>query len=141
MEVKAEQRYIRMSPRKLRQVADSVRGIKTPGEMLSYLERIERRAAVPLAKVIKQAVANATNNLGLAEGSLRIKNLQIGEGPIYKRFRPVSRGRAHPIQKRTSHIRVILEAEEQKGKGKKAAKKATAPKKPKDKGGKHGTKS
>lgn len=114
MLVKAEQKYIRTSPRKLRLVADSVRGIKTPEEALSYLEVIEKRAAVPIYKTIKQAVSNAVNNLGLSPNSLRIKELQITEGPTHKRGIPVARGRFHPIQKKTSHIRVVLEAKEKK---------------------------
>lgn len=112
MLIKAEQKYVRMSPRKLRLVADTIRGIKEPGRAVSLLEGVEKRAALPLSKTIKQAIANASKNLGLAENSLRIKELQVQDGPTYKRFKPVSRGRIHSLQKRTSHIRVILETED-----------------------------
>lgn len=113
MLIKAEQKYVRMSPRKLRLVADAVRGIKDPDELLASLEGIGKRASTPIVKTVKQAVANATNNLGLSAESLKIKELQVTEGPIYKRYNPVARGQVHPIQKKTSHIRVILEAEPQ----------------------------
>ncbi len=113
MIIKAEQKYVRTSPRKLRLVADAVRGL-SPFRALAYLEKINKRAALPLAKVIKQALANGKNNLGLSEDSLKIHELMINEGPVYKRARPVSRGMSHPIAKRTSHIRVILEAKEEK---------------------------
>lgn len=116
MIIKAEQKYIRMSPRKLRLVADVVRGLDSPKMILSYLENINKRAAQPIGKVIKQAIANAKNNAGVTEGELRIKELIINQGPFYKRFRPVSRGRAHGIKKRTSHIRVVLETKIKKEK-------------------------
>lgn len=114
MIIKAEQKYIRMSPRKLRLVADVVRKLGSPKMVLSYLENINKRAARPISKVIKQAMANAKNNAGAAEGELRIKEFIINQGPVYKRFRPVSRGRAHSIKKRTSHIKVILETKAQR---------------------------
>jgi large subunit ribosomal protein L22 len=116
MLVKAEQKFLRMSPRKLRLVASVVKKGSRPQDILTILEHIEKRAAKPLAKVIKQAVSNATNNLGISADSLRIKEIQIGEGPIYKRWRPVSRGRLHPIAKRTSHIKVFLETKEEEKK-------------------------
>lgn len=116
MIIKAEQKYIRMSPRKLRLVADVVRELDSPKMVLSYLENINKRAAQPISKVIKQAIANAKNNAGVTEGELRIKEIIINQGPVYKRFRPVSRGRAHGIKKRTSHIRVILETKIKKEK-------------------------
>lgn len=119
MLIKAEQKYVRTSPRKLRLVADVVRGIKTPQQTLVYLEHLNRRAAKVISKVVKQALANATNNLNLKADSLRIKELQISGGPTLKRGQPVSRGRFHPILKRTSHITVILESEDvKKGKTK-----------------------
>lgn len=112
MIIKAEQKYVRTSPRKLRLVANAVRKL-SPALALVYLERINKRATLPLAKTIKQALANAKNNAGVDQNSLKIKELAINQGPVYKRAQPVSRGMAHPIAKRTSHIRVILEAKEE----------------------------
>lgn len=109
MIIKAEQKYLRTSARKLRLVADMVREIGSPRTALEYLVHIDKRAALPLVKVLKQAMANAKNNAGIKEDELKIKEITVNEGPFYKRFRPVSRGRAHSIKKRTSHIRVVLE--------------------------------
>lgn len=115
MLIKAEQKYLRMSPRKLRAVGSLVAGM-APFRALSILEHIQKRAALPIGKVIKQALANARNNSKIAEDELVIRELVIGQGPTYKRFRPVSRGRAHSIKKRTSHIKVILETKMKKEK-------------------------
>lgn len=116
MLIKAEQKYIRTSPIKLREVANTVRGLKSPTKMLEYLKFIPKRAAEPLAKTIKQAIANAKNNAGLDVNTLKVKELVISQGPVYKRGQPVSKGRFHPIVKKTSHIRVILEGVSGEGK-------------------------
>lgn len=107
--IKAEQKYVRLSPRKLLPIARSVRSLSVD-EALLKLRFLNKRGAPVLAKVIKQAVANATNNLKLKKEDLSFYTIQILKGPYYKRWRPVSRGRAHPIKKRTSHIKVILKA-------------------------------
>lgn len=112
MIIKAEQKYVRTSPRKLRLVVDSVRMLQDPQKMILYLEQMSKRANLPLIKVLKQAIANSKNNFGQDEASIRIKEITVNAGPVYKRGQPVSRGRFHPIIKRTSHIRVILEAKE-----------------------------
>lgn len=112
MLIKAEQKYIRMSPLKIRKVADSVRGISDPTRVVEHLQFAARRAAVPLSKTLKQAIANAKNNMKQSPENLKIREIQIGEGPRYKRFRAGSRGIAKPILKRTSHIRVILETKD-----------------------------
>lgn len=109
MLIKAQQKFIRTSPRKLRLVADAIKPAVSPQRALVYLEYMDKKAAGPLSKVIKQALANATNNLKLPVDSLSIKEIQIGQGPTYKRGRPRSRGLYHPIAKRTSHITVVLE--------------------------------
>jgi len=112
MLIKAQQKFVRTSPRKLRLVAGLVRKIDSPEHAVNVLELTPQKAALVLRKVIKTAIANATNNLKLDPSSLHLKNLQIGEGPTYKRGQPVSRGRFHAIQKKTSHITVILESQE-----------------------------
>ena len=86
-----------------------MRGIDSPARVIEYLQFANRRASIPLSKAMKQAVANAKNNMKLSEDNLVVREIQIGEGPRYKRFRAGSRGMAKPIIKRTSHIRVVLE--------------------------------
>src|SRR3989344_4498758 len=113
MLITAKTSYIRTSPRKLRLVADAVRHL-SPTEALVELKYLNKRAAGPIAKALKQAVANAVNNFNLPKDELKLKHLIVDEGPTYKRFQPVSRGRAHSILKRTSHIKVVLESAEPK---------------------------
>ena len=108
MEVSAESKYLRISPRKVALVAQSIRGL-SPQEALDKLQFITKSAAWPLMKVIKSAIANAQNNAKLQVADLRIKSLEVLIGQSFKRWRPVSRGRAHPYKRRTSHVRVILE--------------------------------
>lgn len=114
MLIRAEQKFVRMSPTKIRLVARALRGIQDPQKALTYLSFVRKRAALPLSKVIKTAIANAQNNMKLDRESLQIWGIQIGEGPVLKRGRAGSRGMARPILKRMSHIRVILEATPQK---------------------------
>lgn len=123
MEIRAYQKFVRTSPRKLGLVADSVRSLP-PKEALVQLEFIKKRAAGVLYKVLKQAISNAVNNQGLAADNLKIKHLQIEAGPTLKRWRAVSRGRGHRILKRMSHIKIVLEPIEE-------PKKAAEPKKEK----------
>ena len=110
-EVKAYLKELRMSPRKVAEVAALVRG-RSVEDALVILNHVPRRSAKPLAKVIASARANATNNHGLKADGLQIKTLSVTSGPRLKRFRPVSRGMAHPFQKRTSNILVIVEGAE-----------------------------
>lgn len=110
MNIKAENKFLRISPRKTRLAADLIRPMSVV-QAMSTLKNLRRRAALPLLKVLKQAVANAVNNLKLAKDSLTIKSIEINAGPVYKRFQPVSRGRAHSIKKRTTHIKIILNSE------------------------------
>jgi len=106
MEAKAVQKFIKMGPRKLRLVADAVRA-KTPQEALEILPFITKRAASPISKVINTAIANARVK-NMDETRLIFKTLEINEGPRLKRFRAVSRGRAHGYIRQMSHIRVVL---------------------------------
>lgn len=130
-EVKAYLKELRMSPRKVSEVASLVRG-RTVDDALVILNHTPRRAAKPLAKVIASARANATNNHGLRADGLTISTLSITSGARLKRFRPVSRGMAHPFQKRTANILVIVSGYEKPAKAEpkeaKVTKKATEPK-------------
>lgn len=112
MEIKSVQKFVRMSPRKLRLVADLVRGL-SPQEAIDVLPFSKKRAAGPISKVIKTAIANA-KQIGVNVGDLEFKEIQINEGPRLKRWRAGARGRAKPYKKRMSHIRVVLEAREPK---------------------------
>lgn len=109
MKIIAEAKHIRLSPRKIKLVAAVIGDLKNPQEALTILKFLGKRAAEPLLKVIKSALANAKHNFKLNEKNLIIKEIQINEGPVLKRGRAVSRGRWHRILKRTSHIKVVLE--------------------------------
>jgi large subunit ribosomal protein L22 len=107
MEITAEQKTTRQAPRKVRLVANSVR--KLPLEQaLRQLAMMEKRASLVVTKVIRQALANAKHNHRLEMTDVELKNILVNAGPVYKRWQAVSRGRAHSIAKRTSHVKVIL---------------------------------
>lgn len=103
----ARARYIRISPSKVRIVLDVVRG-KAVNEALAMLEAIPNASAEVTYKLIKSAVANAEVK-GLSRADLYVAEIFADGGPILKRMNPVSKGRAHRINKRTSHITVILD--------------------------------
>src|SRR6185369_10376388 len=112
MIITAEQMNTRQTPTRLRLVAKAVKKMSVENAM-DQLKFMDKKASVVMEKVFKQAVANATKNMGLSLDSLTIKDIIVGEGPRYKRFQAVSRGRAHSILKRTSHVRVILESKKE----------------------------
>ena len=97
----------RQSPRKVRLVASVIRG-KSVIEAKNRLDFITKRAVSPIHKLLNSAIANA-KSLGLNEASLRVKSITVDGGKILYRRRPVSRGSAHPIHKRTSHVKIVLE--------------------------------
>lgn len=111
MAVKAESKGVRMSPRKVGVVADLVRG-RSVADALVILEHVPRRAALPVIKTIKSAQANATHNHNYKSEGLRIVEITVNHGPRTKRYRPAAMGRALPFQKRSSHIRVLVEGEQ-----------------------------
>ena len=105
--VKASVRELQMTPRKVSLVASLVRG-RSVEDALVILQNTPRRAAKPVAKLIASARANAVNNHGLKADGLVINAISVTSVARLKRFRPVSRGRAHPFMKRTSHIFVEI---------------------------------
>ncbi len=105
----AHLRKTRISPKKVSLVAEMVRR-KPVSEALDILKFTPKKAAKVLYKVIQSAASNAENNFKQDIGTLTIKEIIVTQGPTYKRFQPVSRGRAHPILKRTSHVTVKVEA-------------------------------
>lgn len=112
MLIKAGLHNIRISSRKLRNIAKAIASL-SPKEALDHLKFLNKSGSVHLILVIKQAIANAVNNKKLKEEDLRFQKIEITTGPIMKRWRAVSRGRAHSIKKRTSNINIILESKEQ----------------------------
>lgn len=106
----AEAKYIRISPSKVRIVLDLIRGKKYV-EAVAILKNTPNSACESILKVVMSAGANAENNLGLNKNDLVIAETFVTGGPTLKRFQPVSKGRAHSIKKRTSHITVILDVE------------------------------
>lgn len=113
MEVRAIAKNVRTSPQKVTIVIDQIKKMK-PEEAIKILDFVPRSASSAIKKVILSAIANAKNNFGLAPESLMFKELTVSKGSVFKRFRAVARGRAHPILKRTSHIKVVLEGEQKK---------------------------
>lgn len=113
MDYKATQKFLIMSPKKLRFVTRAIKGMQ-PVQAVETLPFMGRKAADPLAKVIKAAIANAKMQ-GADEGKLIFKEIQVGEGPRLKRGRARSRGMYHPFKKRMSHIRVVLTTKEEDG--------------------------
>src|SRR5919199_6697520 len=107
IEVHAIARNVRGSPRKAGLVADVIRG-KSVNEALGILRFLPQKAAVPLAKVVKSAAANAETNFNLDPNDLYIVRVTADKGRTLKRFRPKARGRVGPILKRSSHLTVVV---------------------------------
>lgn len=104
----AHANYIRISPTKVRVVLDTIRG-KSVNEALAMLEATPKSASEVVVKLVKSATANAENNLSLSRADLFIAEIFADGGPILKRVQPRAQGRAFRINKRTSHITVILD--------------------------------
>lgn len=114
MLVTAQQKFANHTPRKMRLVADMVRKLPLT-QAQDRLKFTSVRAAETLLTLLNQAVANAVNNQKLAVEDLKIKAIDVDEGPKFKRWQAVSRGRAHSIIKRTCHVRITLESHDKKG--------------------------
>jgi len=132
MEATATLRYLRITPRKVRAVADLIRGKKVD-LALRQLAYVEKRSALPLAKLLRSAVANADQAAKgrLDADALFVRELQVGQGPSLKRFMPRAMGRAFKVMKKTSHISIVVSDEKPAKKKRRAhkrtAKKAAAP--------------
>jgi len=110
MEAIAKTKNLKGSPRKARLVIDLIRG-RNVNDALSLLRFSKKRAAVMVDKVVRSAIANATEQEADAD-DLYVKAAWVDPGPIIKRFQPKDRGKAYAIQKKTSHLVVELEARE-----------------------------
>lgn len=109
MIITATQKNTRQTALKVRLVASQVRKLPLV-DAIKQLSVIQKRATLVVLKVLRQAIANAVHNHGYTIEELTLKNITVAPGPTYKRFRAVSRGRAHTVFKRTCHVTVELEA-------------------------------
>ncbi len=106
---RATAKYVRISPFKVRIVLDIIKG-KPVTEAVAILENTPKAASEPLLKLVNSAIANAENNMNLARNDLFIAECYADEGPTLKRIQAESKGRAYRINKRTSHITVVLDS-------------------------------
>ncbi len=107
MEARANAKYIRISPRKVKIVCDLIRG-KDAGTAMGLLMATPKAASEVMIKLLKSAVANAENNFEMDPEKLYVSEAYANPGPILKRFRPRAQGRAYRINKRTSHITIVV---------------------------------
>lgn len=110
MEVKAVARYVRISPQKVRMLADAIKG-KPEEKALDTIRFMPQKSAGIVEKVLRSAVANADQLPDVDIDALVVGNLMVDDGPTFKRFRARARGRGARILKRTSHVTVILTEE------------------------------
>lgn len=108
MQARAVARYVRISPHKVRQVVDLIRG-RGVDEALAILKHTPKRASVPVAKVIKSAAANAEHNYDMDRDRLYIAKAYVDQGPTIKRWQARAFGRADLLRSRTSHITIVVE--------------------------------
>ena len=108
MEAKAMARTVRIAPRKARLVIDLIRG-KQVGEAYAILKHTPKAASPIVEKVLKSAIANAENNNGMSVENLYIEECYANKGPTMKRIKPRAQGRAYRIEKRMSHITIVLD--------------------------------
>src|SRR5690606_27899394 len=107
MQAKAVARTVRIAPRKARLVVDLIRG-KQVGEAVAILKHTPKAASPIVEKLLKSAVANAEHNYDMDVNNLLVSKVYVDEGPTMKRFRPRAQGRASQINKRTSHITIVV---------------------------------
>ncbi|MBI4121437.1 MAG: 50S ribosomal protein L22 [Candidatus Ryanbacteria bacterium] len=108
-QITAQLSRLRIAPRKVRSVANALKGMDVV-LAAEQLRELPKASAMPLLKLVKSAEANARHNARVPSGTaLFIRDIRVDEGPAFKRFMPRARGRATPIRKRTSHIKLVLE--------------------------------
>lgn len=122
MEITAHLNYLRISPRKVRLVANLIKGMSINGAELE-LRHLSKRSSLPLLKLLKSAVANAKHNFQLSDDGLYVKDIVVNSGTVLKRFTPRAFGRASSIHKRTSHVSLVLDSRTASDKPRKSAKK------------------
>ena len=107
IEARAELKYARIAPRKVKIVADLIRG-KNVDEALAIVKFTPKASSEIVEKLLKSAIANAENNFGMDRSKLVISSIYANQGPTLKRIRPAAKGSAVRIRKRTSHITIVL---------------------------------
>ncbi len=107
MEVKAQLRQLRIAPRKVRLIANLVRGMSVT-QAEQQLRFTNKASALPVLKLLQSAVANAEQKFKLSKDKLHLKSITVGDGLTLKRWMPRAMGRATPIRKRSSHVIVVL---------------------------------
>jgi len=107
MEVMALTKDVRISPTKARDLARTIQG-RSASDALKLTQFSERKAAFYIGKTLKSAIANAENNHDLSADDLTVKSAVVDQGHMLKRFQPKARGSAGPIQKKMSHIKIVL---------------------------------
>lgn len=122
MDIQAKTRFLRMSSRKVRLVADVIRGmdVQTALDQLQYILKAARN---PISKTVRSAIANAEHNFHVKKEQLWVKTITVDKGPVLKRWRARAFGRAAPIKKHSCHITVILDTKEKSVKQKQQEKK------------------
>lgn len=109
MQFSAKARYIRISPFKLRPIIDVVRGKKVD-QALRWLATMAVQRSVPIKKMIESAAANAKNLQNISESDLKIKDIRVDHGPMFRYFKPGAMGRSNVYRKRLSHASIVLES-------------------------------
>lgn len=107
----AKATFVRMTPRKIGLVLDLIRN-KPVNEAEAILRYTPKAACEPIGKLLKSAIANAENNFGMDYSSLYVAEAIVGQGPTLKRMRPRAKGRSYRINKKTSHITLVLQEKE-----------------------------
>ena len=107
MSITVKLRYLRIAPRKVRLVAKAIKGKKVE-EAETILRFLVKRAAKPMAKLLRSAIATAEKDFNLKKSNLFISKILVDEGPKLKRWRYRAKGRVYPIEKKTSHITLVL---------------------------------
>ena len=107
MEAKAKATYVRISPRKVQIVLDLIRN-QPADKAMAILKFTHKVACEPVSKVLKSAIANAENNFNMDVSRLVVSEAHVAPGPVLKRIQPRAQGRAYRINKRTSHITLVL---------------------------------
>lgn len=108
MVIQSTLKYGRISPRKVRFIADRVKKMRID-EALTALTFSNKKGAIFIKKALETTLADAKNNFKMLQDNLMIKSIEVNEGPFFKRWRAVSKGSAHGYKKRVSHIKVVLE--------------------------------
>jgi len=126
MKITAKLKHLRISARKVRLVVDLIRGKKVE-EAKTILNFMIKRGGIPVSKLLNQAIANAKNNFQLDPANLFIAEIKVDDGPKLKRWRARARGQAYEIQKKTSHISLVLDEIVKEKRKRKKAKGAAVP--------------